>query len=1394
MDKYYIRSILLIFLPVIILAKYENINFDHLTVSDGLPSNRVHCILQDSRGFMWFGTEYGLNKYDGYKFITYKPDIQNPDRIGNNFIWSILEDYNGNIWIGTYGNGLYKFDYEQEIFTNYKNETDDPYSLSNNYVSSICQIPSDSGKILWVGTRWGGLNIFDLKTKKFYNRQTNHWNFSDINTNYIYTMFVDREGLLWIGTSASGLIQYDLKTESFISYTQNPKDKQSLSNNNVRSIFQDKSGELWIGTYNGLNRFDRNQKKFYHYISKPHDKNSLSDNSVISIIQDKSDKLWIGTFNGLNIFYPETGKFIRIHSDDTRENGLSNDFITTIYQDISGTLWFGTLGGGIDKYTPITNRFKKYRIGSNNYAKTNKNSVRSIQEDITDENVLWIGTDGAGLVKYNRSNGAYLHYFYKNTPIFVRSIYQNLHIPNSIWIATWGQGLIKIDKTYDYIYKQIYQSQYPYKIVPDHISIIHEIKDGIALLGTSRGLYQFDIRKEEYLYYSDDPDNPNDIGHKNVKSIFKDKSGCLWIGTYGEGLYRLKLKSDLNRKDMNRNSWEFVHFENDPNDYNSISSNKIMSIYEAENNIIWIGTQGGGLNKLACIESDDIDQSTAKFIHFQEKDGLPSDIIVGILEDEHGNLWLSTNNGISKFDPVQESFRNFDIEDGLQGNEFNRFSCFKDKNGNMYFGGTNGYNVFQPDSIDENPVIPSIVITDFKIFNKAITPETNSPLKKSISETKEIILTHLQSVFSFEFAALEYTNSGKNKYAYKMEGVDPDWVYTDASRRFATYTQLDPGEYIFKVKGSNNDGIWNEEGTSIHIIIIPPWWQTVWAYAFYALFILSMVYGTWRFQINRFKLKRQLELEHQQAQKLEEIDKIKSHFFTNVSHEFRTPLTLIKGPSKLILENTTEEQTEENAKLIFRNSEKLSKLVNQLLDISKIEAGATQLKASGINIVILLKELCCSFAAYAETKKIKLNFNSTEQTIIVYLDIDKFEKIINNILSNALKYTAEHGEITVSVNESENFVNIKITDTGIGIPEDMLPYIFDRFYQAGQNQNHDAQGSGIGLALTKELVKLHSGNIVVDSKEGEGTTFTISFPLGKKHLQPDQIIDIAVIIDKSDSELTFDESKSTEPKKQSIEIENILHENERPLILIVEDNEDVRQYIKNYLKDYFQIVEAIDGEDGFKKSIEHLPEIIVSDVMMPNMDGFQLTDKLKNDQRTSHIPVILLTAKAASQDKMEGYEYGADDYIMKPFDVQELTVRIKNLTDQRKRLRQHFQKEALFSLENKEIPSVDKIFLDRAINVINRHLSDASFGVDLFASELAINRVTLYKKTMCLVGEPPGELIKRIRLTNAANLLKNKTGNISEIALEVGFTNPAYFSECFKKQFGTVPSKYYKLF
>jgi len=937
-------------------------------------------------------------------------------------------------------------------------------------------------------------------------------------------------------------------------------------------------------------------------------------------------------------------------------------------------------------------------------------------------------------------------------------------------------------------------------------------KSRVLWFSTNRGLNKIDLKTKRITsYYISN----NDQVHNSMSDLSEDKNGIIWIGTYSTYLYSFDPKTEqftrhksygrpINtlRTDLSGLLWigsetglykfntatkEETQYRHIEGDLKSISNNSVNSIFEDKNGILWIGT-AGGLNKF--------DRSTETFTSFAEKDGLFNSKISAILEDGQGNLWLGTGKGISKFNPNSGTFRNFDATDGLHGDAFTGAS-YMNQQGEMFFGGRNGLTYFHPDSIKDNTCIPPIVLTDFQIFNKSIKPGNNSPLKKQVSEVNEITLSYDQSIFSFEFAALDYHHPVKNKYAYKMDGVDPDWVHTDASRRFATYTQLDPGEYVFRVKGSNNDGIWNEEGTSIKVIITPPWWQTNLAYIVYIILGFSLIYSLRRYEINRQKLKHNLELEHVEAENLKEVDNMKSRFFANISHEFRTPLTLIFGPAKDILEKTKDVEIKESAGIIRRNANRLYGLVNQLLDLSKLEAGRMTLETSEQNIIPLLKGLVLSFLSLAERKKITLQFNTIEDNLNTYIDTEKVEKIITNLLSNAFKFTPEGGKVEVTIKLPSfpplpkgeltgGSVEINIRDTGIGIPTERLDKIFDRFYQVDGSHTREGEGTGIGLALTKELVELHKGRIKVESKEGEGTTFTVLLPLGKEHLKPEEIVEKEIEEEATKNVEQTELIPETENRKEKRGIDSLL-DTDKPLLLIVEDNSDVRKYIISHLDEDYRIEEAIDGEDGYNKSIEQIPDLIVSDVMMPKMDGFEFCEKVKTDERTSHIPVILLTAKATSKDKIEGYETGADDYIMKPFDAAELKVRIKNLIEIRRKLQEKFSSDD-YNIP-KELNAMDEQFIKKVLRVINEHISEEEFSIEELGKEAAMNRWQRYKKIRALTGKSPSIFLRSVRLVKAKKMIKENKGTISEIAYSVGFSSPAYFSKCFSMEFGYPPSE-----
>ena len=1363
---------LALFLYSFSFAQKRDIQFEHLTSQDGLATNSVFSIVQDNKGFLWFGTYDGLNRYDGYKITAYKTIEGDTTSISENNIRTICKDDKGNLWIGTWYSGLNKFDLITEKFTRYQHDADNLSSISSNNIISLC---CDKSGNIWIGTSNGGLNKFDPINDKFLCYKNNPDDPSSISGNSIYSIYEDRNGTLWIGTDAGGLNKFNRESETFTSFKSNAADSKSISSNNVTSIFEDRNSSLWIGTATGgLNKFDRESGKFERYPNTP--SSSTFSSYIWTIFEDSEGTLWIGTDGaGLSVFNRQNKEFIWYKQSSNNPKSLNDNTIISICEDRTGNLWFGTWNGGVNKFSKTEKKFITIVHNPDDPNSLSGNSIYPVFEDRFGD--LWIGTDVNGLNRISKKTNKFTRFF--NQPDDPNSISSNTtysiceDIFGNLWIGT-TDGLNRFDRNTNKFahFKNIPND--PSSICNNAISQMFLDSKGDLWIGVANGgLDKLVKGSTGFIHYKPDPKNPKSISPQTIFAINEDQSGNLWVGTNGGGLSML-----------DKNKEEFIHFKNDPGNSFSISNNSVSVIHRDKNGTLWIGTNGGGLNKY--------NPKDKTFIRFREKDGLPNEMICGILEDDAGNLWISTYKGVSKFNPQTEKFKNFGVEDGLQGNEFNTWAFCKSKSGRMYFGGTNGLSYFHPDSLKDNLVIPPVVITDFQLLHKPVQigydPNwERTILQTSIAETKQIDLKYDDNIISLEFSALDFNNPERNQYTYILEGFDKNWTRTTAKRRFVTYTNLDPGEYTFRVKGSNNDEIWNEAGTSLKIIIHPPWWATWWSYILYGFVSILIFASSTRFYLNRQRMKTQLELEHEHAKKLEEVDKMKSNFYANISHEFRTPLMLILGPVEKLLSKVKEEDNQKQAGLIKGNAKRLLTLINQLLDLSRLEAGKLKLKASFGNIAQFVKGLAMEFESIAERKDISLKVLMEKEFVEAYFDKEKLEKIITNLLSNAFKFTPSGGRITVKLSEtSTNQVEIIIRDSGIGIPKSELTKIFDRFYQVDGSHTREHEGTGIGLALTKELVELHKGNIFVDSVEGHWTEVKLNFPLGREHLTD------AEIIDAGDFEMHKIENVEELAKSDS-EAEELLNDNliDKTIVLIVEDNSDVREYIKDALMETYHVEEAANGEQGLRKAEKFIPDLIVSDIMMPKMDGYEMTRQLRQNDKTSHIPIILLTAKSDKDSRLEGLGLGADDYLIKPFDSDELLARIKNLIETRRRLQEKFGTGAaiLKKPEKANLSCLDEQFMNRIMMVVDEHLAEEEFSIEEFGKDVGMSRSQMHRKLKALTGKSASVYLRTVRLVKAKQLIEEKKGTISEISYQVGFSSPAYFSRCFKDEFGFTPSE-----
>ena len=1357
--KKYNRYEKIIFIFFIVVAfSYQNysqqpkINFEHFSIDNGATEPIVNWITQDRDGYLWFSCNDVNFRYDGYSFVSYKHDPK--DTIGDNISFTVpYEDKEGNFWIGT-TKGLEKLDRATGNFTHYIPNPSDSISNKSNCVLSICE---DKNGTLWIGTK-NGLYKFDRTTLLFKRLFHDSTVSGSVYNDEIREIYKDKQGEMWFGT-AGGLDKLDYKKGTFIHYWSDPEIRIRTVDNSskywVNDVCEDNDRTIWLATNWGIVEYNRKSGTFNNYqphpetraIDIPNHIDILNDNYIYSLCNGDKDILWVGSYTGLYGFdkKSKTFKYRYTHEND-KPGSISNNTVVSLFAEQSETIWAGTLNG-INKFNPVKAIHQvPFPDGYFHYMMAVKN-------------VLYIRMSNGWYQLDEKSDKFYPHIFGKD------KLYWKEDSGNS-WFRDKKGNLYRKDIHGNITYFYTPSGE---KFNAPVASFLEGSKN--IWVGTIQGygLYVLDTTKQIISEFK------KNKGH--IRIIYEDSFGLVWLVRPWQNLLCYDQEKDTVR--------EFI---SDPGIPGSISGQNVTKIIEDKKRRLWFATDKG-LNRY--------DHLTDKFIYYPDNTDLSDEYIILMLEDEQGCLWLGKSTGMIKFNPDENLFQHFTIPSGFKLAEA-VMRATKTANGEMYFGGENGLIHFHPDNLKINSFIPPIVITSFKKFDKP------SPVKK------EIHLLYDENFISFEFAALSYINNEKNRYAYMMEGLDKDWIYS-GTRRYASYPNLNPGRYVFKVKGSNNDGVWNEEGTSVLIFISPPWWKTVWAYIPYSIILVSLIYITWRLQIKRIRIRHEYEMSRFEAEKLQELDELKSKFFANISHEFRTPLTMIIGPVKQIIERIKDEKTRDELKVVRRNASNLLGLVNQLLDISKLEFGKMKLQAIPQNIIPLLKALVFSFSSYAERKKITLQFNSLDEEIVVYLDKDKIEKVVNNILSNALKFTPEGGEVVVTVkttstnnilsttlddlslkkrgSSTNEYVQISISDTGIGIQNEKIPKIFDRFYQVDGSRKREHEGTGIGLALAKELIELHKGVIEVESEEGKGTTFIISLPIGKKHLSPEEIdeqpYDGKVSALEAEEETLYDESTV-------IPDFDIVSGNGKQILLIVEDNADVRRYIKDNLIEDYNILEATNGEEGLNQAVEHIPDLIISDVMMPKMDGFELCNKVKTDERTSHIPVIMLTAKASERDKIGGYETGADDYIMKPFDMLGLNARIKNLIEQRKRIHEHFRKKGLIELEMSEIKSTDKRFLQKAFEIINKNMADPGFGLEKLSELLSTSRSVLYRKIIAITGESPGELIRQIRLKKASQLIEQKFGNISEISLEVGFSNPSQFTRSFRKLFGVSPSEYHQ--
>jgi signal transduction histidine kinase/DNA-binding response OmpR family regulator/ligand-binding sensor domain-containing protein len=1326
--------------------------YETISIAQGLSQGMVFDILQDKEGFIWVATKNGLNRYDGYDFKVFSNDPYNSHTLSSNTIIKLFEDSKGRIWAGTENAGVNIYDKKNGKFYRILHSASDPRSVSGNVIRYIEEM--SDGRML-VSADEAGLNIVEL-TNDFFEKNAAPviTRLTLPNNAQVYGMGKDKNGNTWIGGPDGSVYRFDPLNNNFIKLNNG----QLLNNG-----YFTPDGSILINS----NLFLSDGKDIYPLFD-------INKTPAGNIIFRPREKPWINHHREV-YFYDvskwEPGKAVQWNVQLPATTKIIYPFII----DRSGMIWTGTVGYGLRKYNTAASKFKAQFPGY---------SVRWIIPVASDN--VFIGDYGYGWRRLKSDS-------IENNPF------------NKISSVTEIDNII-ISKTGDYWIKSDNKGYFKYnpssgKLIPfPAINYFYGEGDKQPILEDSKGNIWFSGLGGKFIRLIEatgriDSFSINTNAAKPILSkaictaLYEDKQGVCWIGTQ-EGFAKLTFGNIENALP------EIKWYYNNSNDRNSLNYNNTSCLMDdpAEpNKYLWICTKGGGLNRL--------NKNTGDFFHLTSKEGLPDDVVYGIVPDDAGNIWGSTNRGIfcltanKDKDTTRWVFRNFTKAYGLQDDEFNTGAYARLPNGNLAFGGVNGLNIFNPKEILAAGFTPKVFITTIMVNNSPVAAGDNTGvLQSNIEETQSITLNHLQDILTLEFSSLDFTAPIQNRYRYKLEGADKDWIES-GPRRTATYLHLPPGKYTFKVQGSNSQGIWSDKINELRITVLPPWWRTWWAYAAYILVIILAIRAYFKFSINRAKLRSQLFVEQNEAKRAKELDTLKTQLYTNITHEFRTPLTVILGMAHQVA-NKPDEHLKSGTEMIIRNGENLLNLVNEMLDLSKLESGKMSLQLVQGDVINFLRYIVESFHSLAESQNKQLHFLSEIDALHIAYDPEKMRQIVANLLSNALKFTSEKGNIYLSVNEGnvpgkedQSSLVIKVKDTGIGIPEDQMKFIFDRFYQSDHGQTRKTEGTGIGLALTKELVKLMEGEISVKSPPtgaSKGSEFTVTLPFRRlAAIQPITYPDLKLI----------PALKSNRTKEIKNDLADETTGNEKPLILLVEDNADVVAYTASCLPDY-RLAVGKDGLEGMEIAADMIPDLIITDIMMPVMDGFELCQKLRNNQRTSHIPVIMLTAKADMASKMEGLQRGADAYLEKPFNREELLLRIKKLLELRKTLQQYYLKQA--GLTDKSAPlsalpandQFEDIFVRKVREAVETHLSDYDFTVEQLCKYVFMSHSQLHRKLEALTGCSPNKFIRILRLNKAKELLKDPMNSIVSIALDCGYNDAGYFSRVFKQENNVTPQEW----
>lgn len=1324
------------------------VSFQRYYSKDGLSSNTIYSIYRDSYGFLWLGTEDGLNRYDGKTYKVYRYDANNELGLKANHITTLCEDNKGRIWIGTTGGGLSYYDRRLDKVFAYEKSPDERWVST-----AITSLMQDHKGNIWASS-YGNITVVNTENINALPDPSYEKVVTFFNEKFTRFIYKDKDDQMWI-SSIGTVYKISKDFQEIVEFTV---PSHSSSTVEINSITEDDNKRIWAGSSHGLYFLDYKGKSFRAFDDAA--ANRLSSNKIYALGKDRQGGVWVGTDNGLDIMNPVDFSIQRFRPDISNIHSLSHKSIRSIYADQYGIYWVGTFQGGLNKYDTNLSQFGLKGINLVERRGETTNMITSFLEYKT--NVL-LGVDGGGVYIYDRIKD-------KLSPLTNDARIKDYTVltlegeQDQVWIGTYQQGLIHYNLKSN-SYKFIQAGNGPNDLNNNEIFCLTKDYQGNLWIGTNGGGVNILNTKDGTVrkYVGQNRNEKANIEPPNnfVRAFKEDSDRNMWIGSYGSGL------SVYNPRTQKTT---FYDREN-----SGLPSNYILSIHIDKLGTIWVGTNGNGVGVLR--------KGANKFEVISEKDGLINGVIQSIVEADNGKIWFSTNRGLSCYDPQQKIFKNYTQSAGLQQGSYMLGAGIKTSDGEIFFGGQNGFNHFYPKNLKTNVNPAQVVLTDLKIDNQIVLPSEDGPIQSTLQTSESINLKYKQN-FSISFAALNFTVPEDNIYEYRLVGFDKNWIQVD-NELSAYYTNLDPGEYTFEVRASNNDGVWSEDITRIQVVVDPPFWLTIYAYIFYLLVAsgtllyirhrgIQKLKHKFALEQERIHAKQMIEQQQREAETLHKLDQMKIKFLTNLSHEFRTPISLIVGPIETLINQIPDINARNQLGLVKRNARRLLNLVNQLLDFRKMEEHELKLNNAEGDLIAAVKEVFHSFNDMAVQKGIDYSFYSCQEKLYSSFDEDKVERILFNLISNAFKFTTKGGDIAVSIVSTDYLddkkikVSFEVRDTGIGIPEEAQASIFESFFQhdtAGKVLN---QGSGIGLSIADSFVKMYKGKIQVDSQVGKGSVFSF-----------DLILDY---IDESISVMEDD----TDVENPEVDA----HARNKPSLLIVEDDDDFRDYLREILHESYKVIEAVNGKEGWQKALFHHPDIVICDVQMPIMNGMELAQKMAQDKRTKHIPIVLMTASKVENGLVCGLESGAVDYITKPFDINVLLAKVNSLLILNQAFKDVYSKQVSIATPEVDIVSEKDKFLQQVLNYVSENMDNPQLSVKALSAHLFISRASLYNRLLEYTGMSPVDFIRSVKLERAASLLERSDKTISEIAYETGFANPNYFTKVFKVKYQMTPSEY----